>query len=80
MQIFKYIGPYDGELLADLVKRYTNEMGVVIEATLEDTKNPTLRKMTITVEAQKVTSVGAMFDTDVTRMESDEKLIPRREG
>jgi hypothetical protein len=80
MTLFKYTGPYDSELLADLVKQYTQIKGVVIEAILEDTKNPTLRTMNITVKAPKVASMFDNFSKyidDVSPLNVNERLVPR---
>jgi hypothetical protein len=57
MRIFTYEGPYNDDLLSDIIKTYTNREGVEIKAELEDTKNPTLRKMIVTVDAPKNTSM-----------------------
>lgn len=57
MRIFTYEGPYNDELLSDIIKTYTNTTGVEIKAALEDTNNPTLRKMIITVDAPKTKSM-----------------------
>lgn len=61
MRIFTYEGPYNDELLSDIIKTYTDIRGVDIKAVLEDTARPTLRTMTITVDAPETKSMLEEF-------------------
>ena len=72
-KVFTYNGPYNDDLLSDIIKTYTNVMGVEIDATLTETSDPTLRYMKIVVQAPKENSTLDQYE----KHNKIERLVPR---